>query len=179
MFAYCLNNPVCHADPSGHMVAFDMFIQALDGDGSDQEYDDESELAKKLKKSHALLQLFEENVEKFIASNAKDYCIYHGTFSTYSGTTFADKDLALSVGAANYTMTITKETRTAGFLWIKQEQTRYVATVIVHDIYDFTEWRDGSSFGSIMNNIAYIGQIMGYIKAYRWQAVFTIATDWE
>ena len=179
MFAYCNNNPICYSDPTGCILAYDMFIEALEGDGSDQEYDEKSKAVRKLKKSSILIDIFLTNVEKFISSGATQFGSYHGSFSTYGAESFNDKDLSLSIGAARYIMTITKETRTSGFGWWKKEEMRYVATITVFDTYDFTEWRTDNSFGSIMNNIAYIGQIFDVVKPYDWQATFTMSTDWE
>ena len=50
--------------------------------------------------------------------------------------------------------------------------------VVVYDRYDFTEWRNDGSFGSVMNNAAYLGQLFGYIKDYDWEATFTYTTPW-
>ena len=179
MFTYCNNKPVSNVDPTGHMIAYDMFEEAIFGDGSRKEYDEDSKLSKALAKSKALQTEFEENLAKFIDSGAIMYGTYFGSISTYDGETLSEKDLALSVGAARYIMTITREHQTSGFLWWKKEEVRYVATIIISDVYDFTEWRNDSSFGSIMNNLALIGQIVGLVKPYHWSAEVVIRTEWE
>ncbi len=178
MFAYCNNNPICFSDPTGRILTIEMFDYAVLGDGEELYFEEESEMSKALKKSTALLKEFKKNIEKFIASGATLSGGYWGTFSTYEGDSFTDKDLSLSVGSARYLMSISKETRTTGFLWWRKEESRYVADVLVWDVYDFTEWRTDDSFGSIMNNIAYIGQSMGLIVPYYWQAKFTLTTKW-
>lgn len=76
-------------------------------------------------------------------------------------------------------MKIHRETRTIGFWFWKRKQSRYVADVVIYDTYDFTEWRNDGSLGSIANNIAYIGQMMGFIQPYDWSANFVMATAWE
>ena len=161
------------------MLAYDMFEEALNGDGSDKEYDEKSKLSKALKKSTAIKAEFEKNLNDFTNYDTLLYGLYYGTISTYEGNTATDKDLSLSVGAARYSMVIYKETRTTGFLFWEKEQVRYVAEVTVTDTYDFTEWRTDGSFGSRMNNIAYFGQHFGIIKPYDWKSTFVISTEWE
>ena len=179
MYAYCNNNPVNFCDQTGHMIAYEMFMEAFLGDGDDRIYDEKSKLSKALAKSESLQKEFEENLAHFINSGATEFGIYIGTISTYSGETFSDKDLALSVGKARYSMTIVEELRTSGFLWWKKEEHRYVATITIFDKYDFTEFRTDFSFGSIMNNLAFFGQIGGIVEPYYWEAQVVITTEWE
>ena len=177
MFAYCLNNPVLHNDSHGDL-AIPFFLDAFLGDGAKKKYGERSRLARSLKKSKAVLNEFDKNVKKFIDSGATKYGTYFGSLSTYDASSLNDYDLSLTVGRARYIMTIQKETRTKGILWWRREESRYVAQVSVWDSYDFTEWFSGSSFGSIMNNIAFIGQAVGLVVPYDWSVSFTVATRW-
>ena len=65
-----------------------------------------------------------------------------------------------------------------GILWWKHEETRYVATVLVYDEYDFDNLREWDGFGNIMNNIAYEYHMLGGGHDYEWSATYTYATKW-
>ena len=177
MFAYCNNNPVVLLDPSGKVAAC-FFLDSFMGDGKKRSYNNNSRFARALKKSTSVLNVLEERIQALEAAGAKR-TYYKSSMSVYAEDTLNDKDLALTVGRAEYTMQLTKETRTTGVLWWKKEQTRYIAEITMWDSYDFTEWFPGHSFGAIMNNIAAIGQFVGIIVPYDWEVSFTIATKWE
>jgi hypothetical protein len=55
---------------------------------------------------------------------------------------------------------------------------RHKATVVVHDKYNFDEFRDWSSFGSVMNNLAYAYSILIGGNDFDWFAVYTYKTKW-
>lgn len=59
------------------------------------------------------------------------------------------------------------------------KKTRYIATVEVSDTYNFDEFRDWNSFGSVANNLAYLYHLLGGGYDYAWTATFTQATKWE
>ena len=177
MFAYCSNNPIILLDPSGN-VAVCFFADSFMGDGKKRNYNNNSRFARALKKSTAILNVLEERIQAIEAAGAeRTYC--KSSTSVYAENTLNDKDLALTVGKAEYTMLLSRETRTTGALWWKKEQTRYVAEITMWDSYDFTEWFPGYSFGAIMNNIAAVGQFLGIIVPYDWEVSFTIKTKWE
>ena len=176
MFAYCNNNPILLNDPNGQ-VAVNFFLDAFMGDGNKRIYDNKSGFAKALKKSTAVNNKFDEQVQKLKATGAKR-SYKKSKVKVYENETINDKDLGLTVGQAHYTMTVTKETRMVGLLK-KTEQTRYVAEVTMWDSYDFTEWFPGHSFGAVMNNIAAVGQFVGVIVPYDWEVSFTMKTKWE
>lgn len=84
----------------------------------------------------------------------------------------------LSTQHFDYTITVEEETRTAGIWWWKHEETRYTATVKVHDIYNFDAFRAWNSFGNTMNNIAYAYHVLGGGNDFEWFATYTYSTEW-
>ena len=182
MFAYCGNEPTNSSDQTGHSakritVAIKMLIQSLVGNGVKQLYGSNSSVSKALKKSTAINEAFQANIEDMRQTNQTS-AVYPGNISTYDVSNKYDYDLSLSVGKASYTMEIAEETRTRGLLK-KKTETRYVATVTVFDTYDFDELRGNSSLGDILNDIGFILQCADVIAPYEWEATFVICTEWR
>ena len=176
MFAYCLNNPIIYTDTTGcypFEAAFEFLEEWLTGDGTTQRYSGKARIVKKLKKSKKMKAHIKTAIEN-----------YKNGQSTTTGTdefTAGDDgyELYLSTQHFDYTITVTEETRTAGSLWWKHEEVRYIATVTVHDTYNFDTLREWDGFGNIMNNIAYIYHFLGGGKDFEWYATYTYTTKWE
>ena len=176
MFAYCLNNPIIYTDTTGcypFEAAFEFLEEWLTGDGTTQRYSGKARIVKKLKKSKKMKAHIKTAIEN-----------YKNGQSTTTGTdefTAGDDgyELYLSTQHFDYTITVTEETRTAGSLWWKHEEVRYIATVTVHDTYNFDTLREWDGFGNIMNNLAYIYHFLGGGKDFEWYATYTYATKWE
>ena len=176
MFAYCGNNPIRFSDHGGCYpleVAFEFLEKWITGDGKTQKYTDGSRIVKKLKRS--------DKMESHIKSAIDNY--KNGQSTTIGTDEFtAEEDgyeLFLSTQHFDYTITVTEESRTVGILWWKHEEVRYIATVTVHDEYNFDTFRECNSFGNIMNNIAYIYHFLGGGKDFEWYATYTYTTKWE
>ena len=76
-------------------------------------------------------------------------------------------------------MSITEETKTTGFWIFKKTKKRYITSVVVSDVYDFTEFREPNSIGSKLNNWGYENQNEGDIIPFAWDASYTVYSDWE
>jgi len=74
-------------------------------------------------------------------------------------------------------MTIMEETKTTGFF--KKTKSRYVINVTVSDVYNFDEYRNDKSLGSMLNNWGYDMQKNGNIKPYSWDAAYTVYSKWR
>lgn len=176
MFVYCLNNPVNYADDSGYYpleTAFDFLERWLSGDGSDQEFTEQDQVTKKIKKSSQMQSAIDNAIEQYKDGQLPKSGSLH--FTPDNG----GYELYLGIQHCSYSITVTEETKTTGLWFWKKEKTRYVATVVVSDIYNFDEIRDWNSVGSIANNIAYIYNLLGGGHDYEWTATFTQTTKWE
>lgn len=112
MFAYCNNNPINLRDITGEMpfeVALELLEKWIYGNGEKQYYDDDSSIAKKLKKSKTMRAIIDDEIQKFENNDS------YGSGSVYFGDD--EPDLWLGIRRANYEVTITKETKESGF-WI-------------------------------------------------------------
>ena len=119
-------------------------------------------------------------MQSYIDSAIDDYKAGQ-PFKTGTGEFKPEEDgneLYLSTQHFDYTITVEEETRTAGVLWWKHEETRYTATVTVHDTYNFDKIREWNSFGNIMNNLALIYHLLGGGNDYEWFATYTYSTEW-
>ena len=192
MFAYCGNNPVSFSDPQGNFriqsllnkvkqkvqVSLMMLQTAVFGNGKHQSYGTKSVVSKTLLKSKIMTTETINNISKFKNSGAAAKT-YNGDVSLYGKDNDYDFDLSYSVGKASYSMYITKETKTTGFWVFKKTKSRYVVDVTVSDTYDFDEYRDDKSVGSLMNNLGYDLQKAGVIKPYSWDANYKYYSKWE
>ena len=178
MFAYCGNNPVCRQDPTGCFflpVAFDLLEEWVEGDGSDQNYIDKDEISRKLKNHRKTRDVVDEAIANYKAGVPKENWS-HGTL--YYGPS-DDLDLWLAIRNCEYTIDITEEQRTIGFWLFETEQVRYIITVTVHDVYDFTE-QPWDGVGNYLNNFAMLAHdYLGVGKDYHLYATFTYTTSWE
>ncbi len=175
MFAYCNNNPVNYCDASGQyalQAAFELFYTWIDGDGTTQYYSENSRMVKLLKKSSKMQKYIYQALENYVI---KDEKVTRGT-GEFTGSEDG-YELYLSTQHFTYCISVTEERRTRGFWFWKHEEVRYTATVTVYDTYDFDEFRDWNSFGSIMNNLAYIYSFFGG-NDYDWYATYTYTTEW-
>ena len=176
MFAYCNNNPVVYCDPNGFILvpaAFEFLDTWLIGDGSKQYYDEDSDIVKALKKSRKMQSLINNAIDN-----------YRAGIENKSGTgefTHAEDgwELYLSTQHFSYEITVESETRTIGFWFWKHDEIRYVATVVVYDIYNFDSLRPWDGFGNMLNNGAYILNVFGIGNDYTWYATYTYSTRWE
>ena len=192
MFAYCENNPVNCNDSLGLAktssffkgitkalrVSIMMLKHAFKGKGKSQSYGPSSCVSKALSKSVIMQGVIDKNIEEFKKNN-KTKATYDGSVSLYGKDNMYDVDLSYSVGKASYNMTISQETKTTGFWFLKKTKTRYVVDVFVSDRYDFDEYRDNATLGSILNNWGYDKQQEGSLVPFEWDASFTYYSEWS
>ena len=93
---------------------------------------------------------------------AIDSCLKDSRTCTDSTVFVSDKDLAYSVGHANYT--IEKK-----YNYITN--TRYLK-IRVFDTYDFDEYKKGFSFGNMANNMGYFYQNNELLFSYEWDITY-------
>ncbi len=175
MFAYCANNPVNFFDDSGGyplQVAIEFLFEWIYGDGEPKIYSESSRLSRILKENKKM----QSYVDNAIESYKKGDPIEPG-----SGEFTSDADgneLYLSTQHFDYSITVTKETRTTGWwIWTRKEE-RYTATVTVHDTYNFDHVREWNSFGNVMNNLAFIYDTIIGGADFEWYATYTYSTAW-
>lgn len=183
MFTYCNNNPVNGVDNSGALpikidVSIEMLETAINGDGSDQFYSEESVLVDALKHSQIMKALIETKIQAYNISEGTEYA-FSGSVSLYGKENKYDFDLSYSVGKASYSMLVLEETRERGVWFFKREQTRTMVIVKISDTYDFDEWRSDDSLGSKLNNLGYLWQESGVVTPYSWCAVYTVYGRWQ
>ena len=68
----------------------------------------------------------------------------------------------MAVGKASATISGTKISANSWNIVVK-----------ISDKYDFDEWRNMNSFGSIANNIGFLMQNIGYLTPYDWDVTFS------
>lgn len=176
MFAYCNNNPVIYTDILGDLplpTAFDFLDRWFNGDGSEQNFGDDSNIVKALKKSNKMRSLIDQAIENFKSGISNEPGSAEFTHEEDGW------DLYLSTQHFNYEIDVVEETRTKGFWFWKHEEVRYTATVVVYDVYNFDNLRSGFSLGNILNNGAYILNVLGVGNDYEWYATYTFSTKWE
>lgn len=71
-------------------------------------------------------------------------------------------------------MTFNKVEKNKSFLFWNWKETNYNVTVTITDIYNFDEYRDSKSIGTILNNWGYDKQKAGQIKPFEWKITFTV-----
>ena len=71
-------------------------------------------------------------------------------------------------------MTISEQEILVGFGPFQKNTAVYAVNVVVWDIYNFDEYRDGNSLGSILNNFGYDLQKKGYLTPFSWRAQYTV-----
>lgn len=175
MFAYCLNNPVIYVDFTGCyplQSAFELLATWFDGDGEDQHYSKGSKMVRQLKRSDKMQSYIDTAIENH--KNGQSTTKGTGEFTSAED----GYELYLSTQHFNYTIVVTEETRTVGFLWWKHEEVRYTAMVTVSDTYNFDALREWNSFGNVMNNLAFIYHAFGGGNDYEWKATYTYTTKW-
>ena len=155
-----------------------MLKQAINGNGEKQVYGAESDISKTLSKSKIMEDEIEKNLKDYKESGEKTVT-YDGSVSLYGKDNIYDLDLSYSVGKASYSMTIIEETKTTGFWFFKKTKSRYVINVTVSDVYNFDEYRNDQSLGSMLNNWGYDMQKNGNIKPYSWDATYTVYKKWR
>ena len=175
MFAYCNNNPIMYTDSTGCyplQTAFEFLETWLTGNEDEQNYSEESRIVKQLKKS--------KKMQSYIDSAIENYKSGQSTTTGYGEFTAGEDgyELYLSTQHFDYTITVAEETRTVGIWFWKHEETRYTATVTVHDTYNFDTFREWNSFGNTMNNLAYAYHILGGGNDFEWFATYTYSTKW-
>ncbi len=175
MFAYCNNNPIIYTDFTGNyplQAAFEFLRTWLSGDGDEQNYSEGSRIVKKLKKS--------KKMQFDIAAAIDNYKAGQSTTTGYGEFTSGEDgyELYLSTQHYDYTITVVEEFRTVGIWWWKHKETRYTATVTVHDIYNFDTLREWNSFGNVMNNLAYIYHFLEGGNDFEWFATYTHSSKW-
>ena len=176
MFAYCNNKPTGYKDFGGNYpvaAAVDFLNTWLTGDGSKQNYSEGSSIVKALKKSDKMQEIIDEAISNYKSGERK---------TTGTGEFTAHKDgweLYLSTQHFDYQIDVVKETRTKGIWFWKHEEERYIAEVVVHDVYNFDSIRPWNSFGNILNNGAFILNVMGVGNDYEWYATYAYTTKWE
>ena len=172
MFAYCNNNPINNVDANGNIplkAARFLLTYWILGSGYDLYLDDSSLVSKALKKSRTMKKVIKAMIE-----DGKTYGSGTVTFGR------SELDLWLGIRNASYKIEITKQTETKRFLFFKKTKTRYIANVIVFDIYDFNTGNEkGDGIGSILNNIGYWAQENGLGNKYYWEAEYTYETKWK
>ena len=176
MFAYCGNNPVIRSDPSGCYplkAAVEFLMQWLTGNGSIQYYTKGDRIVKQLENSKKMKSYINCAISNY--KNGNPVTIGSGEFTSEED----GYELYLSTQHFDYTISVNQETRTKGFWWWKREQTRYTASITVHDIYNFDSMREENSFGNFMNNLAYKYHSAGGGKDFEWYANYTYSTKWS
>ena len=197
MYAYCGNNPVNRADPTGESWAVDalnalsdmydqweanhrvplknaqlLFGNFLFGDGSYIRFGALTSISRKLKNSPIMQKKIEEEIAKF--ENGESY----GVGSVYFDS--SEKDLWLAIRWADFKMTIETETRTRGFWFFKRTQTRYNVFVTVTDRYNFNSGNEsGDGVGSLLNNAGYWLQENHWGTVFDWEANYVYTTAWR
>ena len=176
MFAYCGNNPVINEDKTGQFflnAAIQLLKRWLNGDGTTQYYGEKTAPVKALKRSEKM----REKVNEAILNYQNDSSNYY-VRDTVEFTRDDGWNSYLAFGAVSYIITVRTETRTRGVWFWKHEQTRYVAEVMVSDLYNFDS-KPWSGLGNILNNGAAILHCFGVGKDYYWEANYSYATKWE
>jgi hypothetical protein len=177
MFVYCLNNPVNGCDPFGTFVfpvAEELLDTWLEGDGSDQYYDEDSKISRKLKRQKKIKNIYKQALASYQSGESK---ATWGTGSVYLGEDDS-VDLFLAIRNCSYEIEITEKRRTVGWL-IKREQVKYIVTITVSDTYNFDKQKWDSA-GNVLNNIARIShEYFGVGTDYTWKAVVTYETGWK
>ena len=175
MFAYCNNNPINLRDITGETpleIALDLLLKWIYGNGENQYFDDDSSIAKKLKKSKTMRATIDKEIQKFENNDS------YGSDSVYFGDD--GPDLWLGIRRANYEVTITKETKESGFWIFKKTQTRYVVQVKVADTYNFNIGNEtGDGLGSVLNNLGYWAQENELGNEYEWEVTYVYTTEWK
>ena len=176
MFAYCGNNPVINEDKTGQFflnAAIQLLKRWLNGDGTTQYYGEKTAPVKALKRSEKMQKKVNEAILNYQNDSSNYYVRDTVEFTRDDGW-----NSYLAFGAVSYIITVRTETRTRGVWFWKHEQTRYVAEVMVSDLYNFDS-KPWSGLGNILNNGAAILHCFGVGKDYYWEANYSYATKWE
>ncbi len=176
MFAYCGNNPVINEDKTGQFflnAAIQLLKRWLNGDGTTQYYGEKTAPVKALKRSEKMRGKVNEAILNYQNDSSNYYVRDTVEFTRDDGW-----NSYLAFGAVSYIITVRTETRTRGVWFWKHEQTRYVAEVMVSDLYNFDS-KPWSGLGNILNNGAAILHCFGVGKDYYWEANYSYATKWE
>ena len=170
-YAYAGNSPVVYCDPTGELsVAFDLLQDAFLVGGKKQDYSSRISFKNTFYESPTMQGIVDEHLREFKEAGVKEK-IYTGTVSFYDNPW--DLDLQLGVGLGNYSMTITEGTKTIGVLWWKKEVTVYNITITISDRYDFDNYREATSLGSILNNWGCDRQQDGSLVPFEWMLTYT------
>ena len=175
MLSYCNNNPVKYIDSKGYYpleTALDFLFNWLIGDEDEENYSEGSSIVNRLKESKKMQTYIEDAIDNY--ESGQSITTGYGEFTAAEDGT----DLYLSTQHFDYTITVTKETRTASIFSWQGEVTRYTATVTVHDTYNFDSYRAWNSFGNILNNIAYAYHTYVGGNDFEWFATYTYSTPW-
>lgn len=192
VYSYANNNPINYFDSDGKLAvlivggivavsvvgcatynalknSFDMFSKAIKNP-SDISYDKKSQLATTVKKSKTMRDEIKDQVIKakndnLRSSKSKTYKNQTVYFYNYSST--ADADAKLSVGHADYDITITEIDTKLGFM-------AYNVDIYMYDRYDFDNYKSWTSIANILNNCGMFLQDIGYLKKYKWDVSFTM-----
>ena len=178
-YAYCLDNPVNRLDVNGCNSAIDLLLTWLFGDGSDQKYEDCSDLVRALRRSKKMKGFINEAIDE----SKKGFLDGHEIHENQSAIFTREEDgseLYLALHKFSYTITVTKEIKVTKFLWWTFKKHRYKADVTVTDTYNFDKIQEWDSFGNVMNNLAYLyHEKLGGGKDYDIEATYTVYTKWK
>ena len=185
MYAYGANNPINNIDPNGKSIligtvigvtatffgiallaqtlvnvnnvntAASMFVGSIAGSGL-SESSKQNIIAKTQKSS----ELKGEISKAIKSSNGKN-------FKANSSINYTSGDMYLALGHVN-----------VDILGTKNQDNSWNVSVKISDKYDFTEWREGWSFGTIMNNVGYTMQAIEALTPYEWDVSYNFVY-WE
>ena len=163
------------ADKAGSKsVAEELLMIWLSGNGEDQEFDQDSFIAKKFRRSKIMKGAIKQAIEQYKQTGNTKVIGGEITFDS------SEPDLWLGVRKANYNLLISEEEKTWDLLLFRVTVARYVVVVTVYDYYNFNKGDEvGDGLGSDLNNIGYGLHEMGLGKDYSWTASYTYETKWK
>ena len=177
MFAYCENRVIMAEDRTGMAVLLPQYTCPssvtllylwLTGDGSQQNFDGNSNLAASFRASQYMNDRLDECIENYKVTGVAEY-----SGSGYiSG--FSEFDLWMGVRSFDYEVTVSKEHISTGFWIFKKEYDIYHCSVKIYDKYNFNSNTDsGDGIGSTLNNFAYDLHQKGVGRDYEWTLSYT------
>ena len=145
--------------------ATDMLLNWLYGSGSFITYGDDSEIAKKLKKSDKMKEIVRNELQSYRST---------GDWNTQGVVCFDSSgqwDLWLSLRNANYTINIETVTFSFGSHF---EFCYELVSVEISDTYNFNAAEFGDGLGSTLTNIAYYAHKLGIGKDYDFKINYSL-----